>query len=393
MFRVKTHNSIAEKGLEQLQEASIEVASELDTADALLIRSYLVSLDDLQPRLQAIARAGAGTNNVPVLECTERGVVVFNTPGANANSVKELVLAALLLSSRDILGGVNYVRSLGRSASADEVNKLVEAQKKQFKGQELIGKTLGVVGLGSIGSLVARAGLDLGMQVVGYDPAISVEAAWNIPSKVKRMQDVSSLFETADFISLHVPLVPETKSMINSETLKKFKTGSALLNFSRESIVDSAAVAEALDQGVLSLFVSDFPVPDLLQHERAIFTPHLGASTMEAEENCAMMAAVQLRDFLLNGSIVNSVNFPSVSSSTPEGFRMTVSNHNVPGALGRITSILAERNINVLDLTNKSRGDLAYNLIDVSEPVQEELVKAMDDIESVIRVRVLPPYN
>ena len=393
MFRVKTHNSIAEKGLEQLQEVSIEVASELDTADALLIRSYLVSLDDLQPSLQAIARAGAGTNNVPVQECTERGVVVFNTPGANANSVKELVLAALLLSSRDILGGVNYVRSLGPSASIEEVNKLVEAQKKQFKGQELIGKTLGVVGLGSIGALVARAGLDLGMQVVGYDPAISVEAAWSIPSKVKRMQDVTSLFETADFISLHVPLVPETKSMINTETLKKFKKGSALLNFSREPIVDSYAVAGALDRGALSLFVSDFPVPGLLQHERAIFTPHLGASTIEAEENCAMMAAVQLRDFLLYGSIVNSVNFPSVTSSTSEGFRMTVSNHNVPGALGRITAILAERNINVLDLTNKSRGDLAYNLIDVSEPIKEELVKAISDVESVIRVRVLPPYN
>ena len=207
------------------------------------------------------------------------------------------------------------------------------------------------------------------------------------------MQDVTSLFETADFISLHVPLVPETKSMINAESLKKFKKGSALLNFSREPIVDSSAVAEALDQGALSLFFSDFPVPGLLQHKRAIFTPHIGASTMEAEENCAMMAAAQLRDFLLNGSIVNSVNFPSVSSSTLEGFRMTVSNRNVPGALGRITAILAERNINVLDLTNKSRGDLAYNLIDVSEPVQEELVEAISDIESVTRVRVLPPFN
>jgi D-3-phosphoglycerate dehydrogenase len=389
MHNIKTYNAIAPIGLARFSADQYNVGADIEQADAMLLRSHKLGIDELQPGLRAIARAGAGTNNVPVEECSNRGIVVFNTPGANANSVKELVLTGLLLASRDVLGGINYVRSLSAVTDEAELNKLVEAEKKRFKGRELVGKTLGVVGLGAIGSMVARAGLDLGMSVVGYDPALSVDAAWRIPSEVERMQNLPSLFAKADYVTLHVPLLPATEGMINDESLRAFKPGSVLLNFARQPIVDSTALASALENGQVARYVADFPVPGLLDHDKVMLTPHLGASTDEAEENCAVMAADQLKRFLETGSIVNSVNFPAVASEVHEGFRLAVSNANVPGMLGQMTAVLAERNINVIDLINKSRDDVAYNLIDLSEAPDQGLIDAIEKIESVINVRVI----
>lgn len=389
MYKIKTYNAIAPIGLERFPADLYNVGAEVDTADAVLLRSHKLGVDELSSGLRAIARAGAGTNNVPVAQCSERGIVVFNTPGANANSVKELVLTGLLLASRDVFGGINYVRSLAAVQDEGELNKLVEAEKKRFKGRELVGKTLGVVGLGAIGSMVARAALDLGMNVVGYDPALSVDAAWRIPAEVERMQNLPSLFAKADYVTLHVPLLPATEGLINEESLRAFKPGSVLLNFARQPIVDATALAAALESGQVARYVADFPVPGLLEHDRVLLTPHLGASTEEAEENCAVMAADQLRRFLESGSIVNSVNFPAVVSEAYEGYRLAVSNENVPGMLGQMTAVLAERNINVIDLVNKSRDGIAYNLIDLSEAPDQGLIDAIAQIESVINVRVI----
>jgi len=388
-YKIKTYNAIAPAGLQRFDSGDYTVGPELEGADAMLLRSHRLSVDELTPGLRAIARAGAGVNNVPVNACSQAGIVVFNTPGANANSVKELVLTGLLLASRDVIGGVNYVRSLADVSDDAELNKLVEAEKKRFKGRELIGKTLGVVGLGAIGSMVARAALDLGMDVLGYDPALSVDAAWRLPSSVERMDNLPSLFSRADYVTLHVPQLPATEGMINAETLQAFKPGSVLLNFARQPVVDTAGLKASLESGHLGRYVADFPVPGLIDHPAVMLTPHLGASTDEAEENCAVMAANQLIHFLETGSIVNSVNFPSVSLEAVDGYRVAISNHNVPGMLGQMTAILAERNINVIDLINKSRDDLAYNLIDLSAAPDEGLLQAIREIESVIDVRVI----
>lgn len=388
MYNVKTFNAIAQVGLDEFG-ADYNVSPDTENADAILLRSHKLQVEEFGDNLLAIARAGAGVNNVPVEACSEKGIVVFNTPGANANSVKELVLTALLLASRDVYGGIEYVRSLQSVSDEGELNKLVEAEKKRFKGKELIGKTLGVVGLGAIGSLVARAALDLGMKVVGYDPALSVEAAWRVPSQVGRMENLPSLFARADYVTLHVPLLPATEGMINAEALQSFKPGSVLLNFARQPIVDTAALTQALESGQVGKYVADFPVPGLLDHERVMLTPHLGASTAEAEENCAVMAAEQLKHFLETGSITNSVNFPQVSMERSEGHRVAVTNSNVPGMLGQMTSLLAEREINVIDLLNKSRDEVAYNLIDLAEAPDQGLLDAIREIEGVISVRVI----
>lgn len=389
MFNIKTYNAIASSGLARFDAARYHVATDAADPDGILLRSHKLGVDELTPGLQAIARAGAGVNNVPVSACSERGIVVFNTPGANANSVKELVLTALLLASRDVYGGINYVRTLGDITDEAELNRLVEAEKKRFKGRELVGKTLGVVGLGAIGSLVARAGLDMGMQVVGYDPALSVDAAWRIPAEVERMQNLPALFARADYVTVHVPLLPATEGMINAEAMAAFKQGSVLLNFARQPIVDTPALVEALRSGHIARYVADFPVPGLINDERVMLTPHLGASTAEAEENCAIMAASQLVNFLETGSITNSVNFPAVSMERVEGYRLAVANRNVPGMLGQMTSVLADRKINVIDLINKSRDDVAYNLIDLAEMPDAGLLEAIRGIDSVIGVRVI----
>ncbi|MEZ5557162.1 MAG: phosphoglycerate dehydrogenase [Pseudomonadales bacterium] len=387
MYKIKTFNQIALKGLERFPRDQFEVSSESSEPHAILLRSHKLAEADLTRSLRAIARAGAGVNNVPVEACTGKGIVVFNTPGANANSVKELVLTALLLASRDVVGGVAYVRSLSGISDEAELNRLVEAEKKRFGGCELKGKALGVVGLGAIGSLVARAALDLGMDVLGYDPAISVDAAWRLPSEVQRMENLPSLFARADYVTLHVPLLPETTGMINEASLRAFRPGSVLLNFARQPIVDTRALHAALSDGRIGRYVADFPVPELLDDPRVLLTPHLGASTEEAEENCAVMAAEQLVDFLRSGNIRNSVNFPSVSLDSTGGYRLAVTNRNVPGMLNKITSVLAQRQINVVDMINKSRGDVAYNLIDVADEVDQASIDEICGIDSVMNVR------
>lgn len=389
MYNVRTYNAIAATGLDRFNTEKYSVGADITSPDALLLRSHKLAVDELSDGLLAIARAGAGVNNVPVEACSDRGIVVFNTPGANANSVKELVLTALLLASRDVYGGISYVRSLASVTDETELNKLVEAEKKRFKGRELIGKSLGVVGLGAIGSMVARAALDLGMRVLGYDPALSVDAAWRVPAEVERMENLPSLFAQADYVTLHVPLLPATEGMINAAALQAFKPGSVLLNFARQPIVDTDALAKGLENGQVGRYVADFPVPGLIDHDRVMLTPHLGASTAEAEENCAVMAADQLMRFLETGSITNSVNFPPVSLERVDGYRIAVTNRNVTGTLGKMTSVLAERDINVIDLINKSRDDVAYNLIDLAAQPDQGLIDAISAIDSVINVRVL----
>ena len=387
MFKIKTFNQIATKGLNALPKTLYEVGSEVSDPCAILLRSHPLSDADLPPQLQAVARAGAGYNNVPVEALTKRGVVVFNTPGANANSVKELVVAALLIRGRHIHKSQTFMAGLGKVESAEALHKQVEAEKKQFKGIEIAEKTLGIVGLGAIGSQVANAALGLGMKVLGYDPALSVEAAWRMSSAVKRMDSLEALFSQSDFISLHVPLLEDTQGMISTERLKSFRPGSTLLNYSREAIVDVHAVVEALDSGKLGAYFTDFPTPELLGRDDVFLTPHLGASTAEAEENCAVMAAKQLRNFLENGNITNAVNFPQAELERSSGWRFAVINHNVPNMLGQITGVLAEHNVNVMDMLNKSRHDIAYSLIDVEGALNPAQLQTISNIEGVVNVR------
>lgn len=387
MYKIRTFNQIAVRGLDRFPRDQFEVSSDSRDPHAILLRSHALTAADLNPGLRAVARAGAGVNNVPVDVCTERGVVVFNTPGANANSVKELVLAGLLLASRDVVGGIGFVRSLAGMKDDAELDARVEAEKKRFKGRELKGRSLGVVGLGAIGSLVARAALDLGMEVLGFDPAISVDAAWRLPSEVRRMENLPSLFARADYVTLHVPLLPDTRGMINDASLKVFRPGSVLLNFARQPIVDAAALRAALDDGRVARYVADFPVPELTDHPNVLLTPHLGASTDEAEENCAVMAADQLVEFLRTGNVRNSVNFPTVTLEPAGGHRLAVTNRNVPGVLNKVTSVLADRQINVVDMINKSRGDVAYNLIDVVDALDVTSIDAIRSIPHVMNVR------
>ncbi|NIQ97684.1 MAG: 3-phosphoglycerate dehydrogenase, partial [Desulfuromonadales bacterium] len=307
----------------------------------------------------------AGVNNIPVDSCTERGIVVFNAPGANANAVKELTVTAMLLAARDILGGISYVQSEGKGLDDEALHKVVEGGKKAYGGSELKGKTLGVIGLGAIGSQVAETGLTLGMNVIGYDPALSVEAAWRLPREVQRMENLQSLLSRSDYVTLHLPVLEATRNMINCEMIDSFKQDAVLLNFSREKLVDTAAIAQALDAGKVRRYMTDFPVRELIGNDKVIAMPHLGASTAEAEENCAIMVADQLIDFLDNGNIKNSVNFPNITMERNGGYRIAFSNRNVPKMLNQVLSILSDRDHNVIDMINKSRDDVAYNLIDV----------------------------
>ena len=389
MYRIRTLNNISDKGLTRLPADHYEVSGEMSDPDAILVRSHQLTPEDATSSLRAVGRAGAGVNNIPVADFTAKGIVVFNTPGANANAVKELVMAGLLLSCRGIIPGIEYVNTLADHTDKAELNTLVEASKKQYKGSELKGKTLGVLGLGAIGSMVADMALQMEMNVLGYDPALSVEAAWRLSSRVEKMENMQSLFARSDIVTLHVPALDSTKGMINGETLAQFRDGAVLLNFSREQIVDGEAIGAAIDSGKISQYISDFPAPGLIGKPGVISTPHLGASTEEAEENCAVMVADQVRDFLENGNIKNSVNFPALSLERTEGcYRIALANKNVPRILGSVLSILADRNINVVDMLNKSRDDVAYNLIDIETVPDEELVQAIVSIEGVINVRI-----
>lgn len=389
MFKVQTYNKISVSGLERFDRSNYEVASELSHPDAILLRSHKLASVDVAGSVLAIARAGAGVNNIPVSEMTARGIVVFNTPGANANAVKELVLAGMLLGSRDILGGVRFVRQQQQANTDVALSVLLEAEKKQFAGNELAGKTLGVVGLGAIGSLVANVALDLGMTVLGYDPALTVESALRLSNRVQRVENLQALVQRADFVSLHLPVLDSTRHLINADLLKMARPHLCLLNFAREEIVDNAAVAGALKTGQIRLYVTDFPTLELTALPGVIPMPHIGASTAEAEDNCAVMAADQLKDFLQYGNIRHSVNFPTVSMECSGGYRLAITNRNVPKMLGKVLSVLADSNNNIIDMINKSREDVAYNLIDVAEKPSEAVLNNIAAIEGIINVRLI----
>ena len=392
MYKVLTLNQISGKGLDKLPRDNYEIASEFTTPDAILVRSHKLKPEDIPQSILAIARAGAGVNNIPLAHCTEQGIPVFNTPGANANAVKELIVSALTLGSRGILEGINYVQSLTDMDDAAEMSKLLEKEKKRFKGNELAGKTLGVIGLGAIGSMVADTALALGMNVAGYDPALSVDAAWRLSSEVQKVDNITSLVSRADFITLHLPVLDSTRNLVNADLLSNLKPGAVLLNFAREEIVDTTAVVAALESGKLAKYIADFPTPNLIATKGAVLMPHIGASTDEAEENCAVMAAMQLKDFLENGNIKNSVNFPALYLDRTPGctsVRLSISNRNVPKILGNILSILADENINVIDMLNKSRDEVAYNLIDVEVEPPANVLEKMRAIDGVVNVRLI----
>ena len=389
MYKIRTYNQISARGLDRFSRDSYEIASEFGSPDAFMLRSQKLHDIEVPETVLAAARCGAGVNNIPVDQFSEQGIVVFNTPGANANAVKELVLAGMLLASRDIVGGINYSQSLGHMDDHAAMSKQVEAAKKNYAGGEISGKTLGVVGLGAIGSMTANMALELGMDAVGYDPAISVEAAWSLSSRVERMENLQTLLSRSDFITLHVPAIDATRDMINEEALHYCRQGAVLLNFAREEIVNQQALIEALESGRLGKYVADFPAPKLLGRDNVLLLPHLGASTSEAEQNCAVMAADQLIDFLENGNIRNSVNFPKIHMGRQGGHRITFCNRNVSGVLGQVLSVLAEREINVVDMVNKSRGDVAYNILDVEQQPGDQLIEAIGAVDNVVRVRSL----
>ena len=389
MHRIQTYNTISPKGLDRFERDRYEVGQGIARPDALLLRSHKLQDAEIFESVTAIARAGAGVNNIPLALCSERGIPVFNTPGANANAVKELVAAAMLLASRDIVGGIAFAQSQDPGMSAQAMNALMEKEKKRFAGAELAGKTLGVVGLGAIGSLVARLGLNFGMEVVGFDPALSVEAAWRLPSEVQRMENVQSLFTRSDFVSLHLPVLDSTRGLINAEMLEHFRKGSCLLNFAREEIVSTEAIVAALDAGQLRCYVADFPSPLLMGRADALLMPHIGASTAEAEENCAIMAANQLKAFLEHGNIRNSVNFPAIELERTTDYRLTIANRNEPGMLSHILTLIGDDGLKVADLLNKSVGDIAYNIIDLDEIPQSALLDKIRGLEGVINLRLI----
>ena len=388
--KIKTFNAIAEKGLNILQEKKFEVSEGLSDPDAIILRSHKLQKEEFGKNLKAIARAGAGVNNIPVEECSELGIPVFNTPGANANAVKEIVLAALLMSSRGLFQGANFVNSIEES-NQNELKPLIESGKKSFKGRELSGGTLGVVGMGAIGSKVADMGVMLGMNVIGYDPAITVEAAWKLPNKVERKESIEDVFKESDYISLHVPANDKTKGLINSDLLSKAKKGLRLINFARDEIVVSKDIIDSLDKSILSKYITDFADLELISRAKTfsdvIILPHIGASTSQAEENCSVMAAEQLDDFLSNGNIKNSVNFPELIEPRPSEFRITLSNKNHPGMIGKITTVLADNKLNIIDMVNKSRGEIAYNVIDLETKPPEKVLEELSSLDDVIHVR------
>ena len=391
-FKVKTHNAIADTGLTRLKDGNFSVSDSEKDPDAIILRSYKLPVEELNDSLKAVARAGAGYNNVPVEECSEKGVVVFNTPGANANAVKEIVLAGLLMSSRGIYAGANFVNKIDGVDSAD-LKAHIESGKKDFKGRELKGAMLGVIGMGAIGAQVAGMGVFLDMEVIGYDPAITVEAAWKLPNNVKRTDNLKNILANSDYVTLHVPAVEATRNLIDKSILEACKPGLKLINFARDEIVDSSAVIGALESGQLGAYVTDFA--DLILIERAkkfgdvIILPHIGASTKQAEENCSVMAADQLKDYLENGNIKNSVNFPELIEERQSDFRLTLSNKNVAGMIGQITTILAENNINIVEMINKSRDEIAYNVIDLESEPSKKVIADLEALENVINVRAI----
>jgi D-3-phosphoglycerate dehydrogenase len=387
MFKLQTLNKISTAGLDRLPHDLYEIASEIIHPDAVIVRSYKMHDMKLPQSLQAIARAGAGVNNIPVDRCSERGIVVFNTPGANANSVKELVLTGLFLTSRNILGGIDWAKGL--IGEGEAVPKLIEKGKSQFVGPEIRGKKLGVIGLGAIGVMVANDAASLGMEVSGYDPFISVESAWGLSRDIKKARGFENLLSESDYISLHVPLDEETREMINHSRFAIMKKGVRLLNFARGGLVNTADLKEALTKGIVQKYITDFPDEELLKTEGVICIPHLGASSAEAEENCAVMAASQIRDFLEKGNIRNSVNFPDCDMDMRGDRRLVIANRNIPAMVGQITAVLADDRINIVDMLNRSRGDLAYNIIDIDGEISDKSIEKIRGIDGVLMARVI----
>jgi len=386
MFRIQTLNKISPLGLELFPKDKYEIAGDISNPDAILVRSADMNDLEIPSSVLAIARAGAGYNNIPVTRCSESGVVVFNTPGANANAVKELALAALLLSSRDIVGGINWVSSV---AGKSDVPELVEKEKSKFTGPELKGKTLGIVGLGAIGVMVANDAVSLGMNVIGYDPYISVEAAWNLSREVVRADTLESLLAKSDYITLHVPQSETTKGLLDAEKLRLMKKEASVVNLSRATIVKDKDIIEALNAGKLRTYVTDFPNAELLTCKKIIPIPHLGASTPEAEDNCAIMAVMQIMDYLEDGAIRNSVNFPRCRLDSRGPYRLLVVNRNIPNMVGQITTILAGTNVNITDLINHHRDEFAYNIIDTEQQIPEPVLEQIRKVNGIIRVRAI----
>jgi D-3-phosphoglycerate dehydrogenase len=387
-YRILTLNAISPLGLDRLPASRYQVGKQFDAPDAILVRSADMHKTAIPASVRAIGRAGAGTNNIPVAELCRRGVPVFNAPGANANAVKELVLAALLMAARNLLPALSYVGALDPRAA--DLDKQVEDGKKQFAGIELPNRTLGVVGLGAIGSLVADTALKLGMKVIGFDPEITVDAAWRLPASVRRANSIEELLKQSDFVSLHVPLLPATRGLLNETRIAALKPGAVLLNFARDALVDDAAVAAALAAGKLKAYMTDFPNAALLGQPGVIAFPHLGASTAEAEDNCAVMVVDQLRAYLEHGNIVNAVNFPNVEMARESPYRVAVANANVPNLLGQISTALAQAGLNIHNMVNKSRGEVAYTLVDVDSPIPAAAVDALAAIDGVLAVRLIP---
>ncbi len=387
-FRVLVLNQVSPKGLSRLPAERYEVGADVTAPDAILVRSADLHARAIPAGVRAIARAGAGTNNIPVAAMSARGVPVFNAPGANANAVKELVLAAMLLTARNLAPALRFVAGLDPHDAAME--KTVEDGKKAFAGVELAGQTLGIVGLGKVGCLVADAAIKLGMQVWGFDPHITVDAAWSLPAQVRKAASVDELLRQSDFVSLHVPLIDATRHLVHAGNLALMRSGAVLMNFSREGVVAEAAVLAALDAKRLGWYACDFPSASVNAHPRVVALPHLGASTAEAEENCAIMVVDQLRDFLEHGNVVNAVNFPNVAMARESAYRVAIANANVPNMLGQISTAMADAGLNIHNMVNKSRGDMAYTLVDVDSPVVEPVLASIRAIAGVLSVRDLP---
>ncbi len=385
MFKYKCLNPIAKVGLNNFTD-QYSAVDNVDDADGILVRSANMNEMEFSDNLLAIARAGAGVNNIPVDRCAEEGIVVFNTPGANANGVKEMVIAAMLIASRDIIGGVEWVRA---NAGDPEIAKLTEKTKKKFAGTEIAGKKLGIIGLGAIGVRVANAARNLGMEVYGYDPYLSVDAAWSLSSDVKHVTNVDDIYSKCDIITIHVPALDNTKGMINAEAIAKMKKGVIILNLARDILCNETDVLSGINSGKIRKYVTDFPNTVTAGHDDCIVIPHLGASTEESEDNCAIKAVLQMKDYLENGNIVNSVNMPRCEQGICTGPRLAIIHKNVAGMIGKFTQVLANANYNISNMTNKSRGDFAYTIIDVESGISDDLVKEIQDIDDVIRVRVV----
>ena len=387
-YQILTLNHIASQGLHRFVAARYTVGKSVEQPDAILVRSHDMHAMAIAPSVKAIGRAGAGTNNIPVAEMSTRGMPVFNAPGANANAVKELVVAALLLAARNLVPALDYIAGL--KGNADGLEKRVEEGKKQFAGVELPNRTLGIIGLGAVGSLVADMAIKLGMKVIGFDPEITVDAAWRLPSTVRKANSIEELLKQSDFVTLHVPLAALTRHLIDAKRLAGMKPGAVLLNFARDAIVDEDAIIATLRGQRLKYYLCDFPSAKLLTEPGVVALPHLGASTQEAEENCAVMVVDQVREFLENGTITNAVNFPNVEMPRGSPFRAAIANANVPNMLGQISTTMARAGLNIHNMVNRSRGEMAYTLVDVDSPIHDGVIRDLAAIKGVLSVRSIP---